>query len=188
MFEPIEEYIKKSREERKSHLDRMQPCIEIGGDSRIFRGLLAHFLKTTISENKRGEVRIALVCHDCNNPKCSNPYHLYWGTHADNTKDQIERGTYLSIPERTKRKYGESLYKELLRSNASKGGKANKGVRKKSLDDSQLEKWKLVLEEVDTCKYGWIAEVSEKMECSHTQVRRTVKKFFPNLRFFERKS
>ncbi len=31
------------------------------------------------------------VLHSCNNPKCLSPLHLRWGTHADNTKDRIQK-------------------------------------------------------------------------------------------------
>lgn len=34
-----------------------------------------------------------LVCHTCNYQPCVNPYHLYQGTHLDNTTDKIEAGT-----------------------------------------------------------------------------------------------
>ena len=33
-----------------------------------------------------------LVLHTCDNPMCSNPDHLYIGTHADNSRDCRERG------------------------------------------------------------------------------------------------
>lgn len=29
--------------------------------------------------------------HQCDNPRCCNPHHLYWGTHSDNMKDMIVR-------------------------------------------------------------------------------------------------
>ncbi len=32
--------------------------------------------------------------HKCHNPGCCRPDHLYWGSKKQNTKDQIDRGTF----------------------------------------------------------------------------------------------
>tara|TARA_X000001036_G_scaffold94685_1_gene87342 strand:+ start:831 stop:1319 length:489 start_codon:yes stop_codon:yes gene_type:complete len=80
----IEDYIKLPQEERQKHLRLDEPCIEIGGNSTQFKGLLAHKLNTTIPHGRKENV---LLCHACNNGKCSNPNHHYWGTSKENIHD-----------------------------------------------------------------------------------------------------
>ena len=33
-----------------------------------------------------------MALHHCDNPKCCNPHHLYWGTASDNMQDRARRG------------------------------------------------------------------------------------------------
>jgi hypothetical protein len=40
-----------------------------------------------------GEDRLdRMALHTCDNPRCCNPHHLYWGTHTDNMRDKVRRG------------------------------------------------------------------------------------------------
>ena len=53
------------------------------------RNLLTH---RVIWELQNGPIPDGLVVrHRCDNPPCCNPGHLELGTHADNTRDMIER-------------------------------------------------------------------------------------------------
>lgn len=83
----IKKYIIKTKKERQKHLRLDKPCIEIGGNSTQFKGLLAYSLNTTIPHGRKDKV---LLCHACNNEKCSNPKHLYWGTVKENNDDRYE--------------------------------------------------------------------------------------------------
>ena len=102
----IEDYLLLSKDERQKHLRLDDPCIERGGPSKgglssYCKGLMAHQLDTTIPVGHKIH-----VCHACNNEKCSNPNHLYWGTAKENRLDQIANGTDKSIWQRTVDKYG----------------------------------------------------------------------------------
>jgi hypothetical protein len=121
-FKNINEYMTLPVEERRQHLDLSSDCIIIGGGSQQFRGLLAHYLKTTISTKQE-----ALLCHACNNAKCSNVAHLYWGTFSENLQDSYAAGRK-TIAEQMQAKYTEEELK-ILRSNAGKAKRKSYGNR-----------------------------------------------------------
>lgn len=124
----VEQYLKIEQTIRQKHLNLNDSCIERGGNSTNHRGVLAQYLDTPIYG------RPADLCHACNNPNCSNPKHLYWGTRKENVKDSIEFGSWSSPYDKMVKKYGEDKAKEICKNNigdsCSRGGKAGKGKPK----------------------------------------------------------
>ena len=119
----IKTYILLPKEERQKHLELNEPCCERGGSSTQHKGVLAEFLGTQIPSGR------ILCCHACNNGKCSNPKHLYWGTDRENIVEDGETfGTYDTAWDRRVEKYGyEIACKMNSHGNKSAGGKAGKG-------------------------------------------------------------
>lgn len=167
MFLQIETYISKSREERRSHLDLSDPCIMIGGGSRDFRGLLAHYLKTTVPAG-----RDVVLCHACHNGRCSNPKHIYWGTQRDNFLDQVDNGTTDSIKTRMINRYGEEGYRKIVAEATRKAREVSRKVNKLTLPE--WERIKQMISSVPDGR-GKISKLSVLLGVSHTQVRRYMK-------------
>lgn len=124
MFIDAKEYIKtRSKEERQAHLKLDDECWERGGNSTNHRGVLAEFLGTTIPAGR------VILAHACNNEKCSNPQHLYWGTDKENIIE--DNPNWKSVWEKTVEKYGLERAKKMnARGDKAKGGRANKGKPK----------------------------------------------------------
>lgn len=118
----IEEFITRTLTERQAHLQLNQPCIERGGSGAMasftVRGLLADKFDTTMPTGRKIH-----ACHACNNCRCSNINHVYWGTVIENSADARTFGTYKSVWERLVLKYGLETAKEMQKV----GGRKLKG-------------------------------------------------------------
>jgi hypothetical protein len=186
MFEQIEQYMLKSKEERTSHIRLEERCIEIGGvDSTEYRGLLAHTLKTTIPTGKK------VVCaHACNNHICSNPNHLYWGTYAENFDDAVKSGRYKSGWFYLVQKHGLEKAKLMAAERGRQGGLVGgkKTAETVRLSEAELDRWREVLDRVDIDKFGWISKAQKELGCSHTWIRKVTNKYFTDLNFHTRKT
>lgn len=121
----VENWINESKEVRTRHLDLTESCLERGGNSTNHRGILAQFLDSNIP-NKID------LCHACNNEKCSNPKHLYWGTRKENVQDARNHGTWKSPWEASVEKYG---YEEACKKNSKPGNQHGKGNKGKTLTE-----------------------------------------------------
>lgn len=51
-----------------------------------------HVRALMVATGQQADGRMAL--HTCDNKRCINPAHLYWGTAADNVRDMVERGQH----------------------------------------------------------------------------------------------
>lgn len=54
--------------------------------------LVSRFIMELIHGEKR--IKDVNVLHECDNPKCINPRHLYLGTQAQNAADMVARGRH----------------------------------------------------------------------------------------------
>ena len=74
-----------------------QGCLDGHGYGQIFAGgndrrkVAAHRFAWEFATGRKIPDGMC-VLHDCDNPKCVNPFHLRLGTHAMNTRDMVERG------------------------------------------------------------------------------------------------
>jgi hypothetical protein len=128
----VNDFITLSREDRRSHLCLSESCCERGGNSTNHKGVLAQYLNTTIPSGR------ILLCHACNNSKCSNPKHLYWGTDYDNIViDGSEFMTHKSPWERRVEKYG---YEKACAMNSKVGNTNGSGNRGKPKSDEHKKK------------------------------------------------
>ena len=76
-------------------------------------------------------------------------------------------------------KHGADEAKAMLKKRARLGGKSGGGHNR--LTTYQLSTWKVAIESVSLNKRGWISELGRKMNCSHTQVKRILNKYFPDV-------
>lgn len=170
MFENINEYVESNnQEERQCHLKLNTDCVVIGTTSTQCRGLLAHYLGTTVPKGHQIQ-----LCHACHNPACSNPEHLYWGTVSENVQDSISNGTFKNPWDRLVEKHGivkaRKIHSDRLKGRSGVGGQ-NK------LTMEQLDNYTSAINQADRNKYGWISRTSRIMGVSHSQVRRIVEKY-----------
>jgi hypothetical protein len=183
MFKDINIYINESNDLRKKHLDLSEDCIEIGTISTNCRALLAHHLGTTVPMGQSIN-----LCHAYHNSKCSNIKHLYWGTASENVKDAYDNGQ-LKIPphQHLVAKYGEKGAKEICSERAKKTRFWENGCGHNKLNNTQIQEFRNLVKDSEPEKFGWIARVANKLNISHTQIRRHATKYCKDINLYKRK-
>lgn len=73
----------------------------------------AHRFSLFISRGELGEGYSCL--HSCDNPCCCNPKHLSWGTHQDNSDDQISRNRQYKGESHHNSLYNNEIVDSILR-------------------------------------------------------------------------
>jgi len=68
-------------------------ALDKDGYGQIWNGFTGKALRahTFSAELHLGERNGRLVCHSCDNPQCSNPAHLFFGTQQDNMADKVAK-------------------------------------------------------------------------------------------------
>ena len=184
MFINILDYIQKPKDQRQHHIDLNEPCIKIGGrSSSEYRGLLAHYLHTTIPTGKK-----VVLCHACNYHWCSNPKHMYWGTQKENVHDAIIAGTHSSFWERQVKKYGyeEARNRASKRSIKAWVNRDHKDAFKTKNSADEIQRRRDVIMSCNVTKLGWVNEASKKLNISHTSVKKFVDAHMKDVLFFRR--
>lgn len=66
------------------------PLLSCGADHKGFKEKRGHRISWLLhnSEIPKG----LIICHSCDNPKCTNPDHLFIGTNLDNNRDKVKKG------------------------------------------------------------------------------------------------
>ncbi len=171
-FVDIATYMQLSRSARRAHLRLGSACIEIGGNSYAFRGLLAHARGTTLPAGNK-----IMCCHACNNDKCSNPDHLYWGTAKDNVQDMHECGHAKTIWTWTVIKHGDVNARSLVGSTEGRKRGGDVSAERRSLTAVEVVRRSEAIIAAGYPDYGWITRAAEKLHLSHTQIRRFVRRY-----------
>jgi len=83
------------------------------GHGHISARLGANYAHTYIAKRVLGECPAGHeVCHDCGNPSCVNPKHLYWGTRSENMDDRWRHGGMTLPPVKRGASNGNSVMTE----------------------------------------------------------------------------
>lgn len=87
------------------------------------------------------------------------------------------------------KQFKSNLYKEHIKEKIKEKIVKKKENRKKESEKKVklIKERRVLLEQIDTTKFGWNNKVADLWGVSHSQVRRWTKKHYPDLKLYERK-
>lgn len=102
--------------------------------------------------------RLENLCFLC--PNCHSQTKTYGGKNTENKKINDEKRKNILLEKEAKKEKYNGVIK----------------MRKAYIDT------------IDVMTFGWVEQVSKEWNISHTSVRRWIKKYYPELKFYERKN
>ena len=181
----LEDYMLLTLKERQAHLNLNEPCDEFGTTHTEYRPVLALFLRTTCTKMGR---KTGIACHACNNRKCANPRHLYWGTSKENAAD-LDRVSSRSEKSKKSAEKRKEIDPDCFRMIAKESYRV--GSKPWNYGQRGSKDWDSLFAEVEESginiyKYGWVGKVAKLWNVSHTEVRRAYRDFWKGPKPYER--
>jgi hypothetical protein len=98
-----ESIIRNTKETQKGCLEyqgslsvKTRGCYGVVWISEVKKSFRAHRIVLITKTKKKG---VGLdACHKCDNPRCVNPKHLFWGSRLENVRDCIAKGRKAVAP------------------------------------------------------------------------------------------
>lgn len=112
-FDRIKEFYEK-KVIRKNGCWDWNGSLDKNGYPQIFAGSTKVKGHRISYEMYKGKIPVGLnICHTCDNPKCTNPEHLWAGTKKQNDEDKIKKGRISKGEHRYNAKLKENNIKEI---------------------------------------------------------------------------
>lgn len=145
-----EQKLKRLKQSYEKYIIRKDGCWDWSGAKNKKYGVFSHDKRNMQAHRAswiihNGPIKENMhICHTCDNPTCSNPLHLFMGTHLDNMRDMRDKGLHNQFSKLTIEQVKE--IKKLLAQKISQRDIAKKfNVHDVTIHDIKYEKtWKSI--------------------------------------------